>query len=189
VFGLARGFANQIGQVAADYITLSNSSTLNPPNAVTFEAWVFLTENITLSWINGTPLFNRDDSYAGIQGYSFAIYTPCDGVTVNALLFYDGGPGGCSTQGLTVGQWHHVAFTLASDGLTKILQLFVDGQLAGSYSYAGGLYTNAFTTFIGRRFGSGGGFPYNSGFVGVIDEVRVSNIVRSPSEFFNVVNP
>lgn len=70
VFGNARAFANKLGEVAHDYLSVNNSATLNPPNALTIEAWVYLTMPAA-GWQNGIPFINRDDSWSGVQGYSY----------------------------------------------------------------------------------------------------------------------
>jgi uncharacterized RDD family membrane protein YckC len=180
-FGLARRFSNEVGFVARDYISVTDSPALNPPEALTFEAWIYLTAN-SEGWTNGMPIFSRDDSYMGVQGYSFGVGS-CDANL--GLVFYDGELGVCKgwVPGLDLGQWHHVAFTLESNGGQKSVRLYIDCRQVAQAFAPGTLHRNHLTTFIGRRFGSAGAFPYNSGFAGLIDEVRVSNRVRSPAEF------
>ncbi len=184
-FGAARSLGNTFGATAHDFISLGNDGSFNPPRALTFEAWIKLQTQVPTEWTNGLPLFNRDDSWAGVQGYSFAIITPCNGVA-NALHFYDGDLSVCSATSIAINEWHHVAFTLEQEGGSKTAQIFLDGQLVGKQTVAGQVRTNAATTYIGRRWGSAGSFPYNSGFAGAIDEVRISDRVRSPKEFMTV---
>ncbi len=180
-FGNGRRFTNIVTAVPNDWVSLGNSPSLNPSNALTVEAWIYPTTNPPDGY--GVPIVSRDDSWGGTQGYTFNIIKdPCNGFT-NPLFIYDGDIGLCSNASVPINQWSHVAFTLASNGSTKTAQLYLNGQLVGQQTANGPLRTNSLTTYIGRRWGSSGGSPYNRGFDGIIDEVRFSNKVRSATEF------
>jgi len=70
-------------------------------------------------------------------------------------------------------EWHHVAFTY--DGST--VRNYIDGQLDASYSQTGDANTN------GDSLGIGTNLPWDdSGFDGVIDDVRVYDRVLSDDE-------
>jgi hypothetical protein len=183
VFGNARRFDNAVNAVAEHFITLSNSATLNPSTAATFEFWVFptATTSIVDGWPNGNPVLNRDDAWGGIPGYSFHLYTQPD-FAENRPYFYDGVTL-IGDEGLAIDRWSHVAFTFENVDGGKLGKLYVNGRLTASATMPSPLRTNNFVTYLGRRWGSAGGFPYNGGFLGRIDEVRISDRVRLPSEF------
>lgn len=184
-FARGRRLTNDVNNVASQYISAGNSSALNPP-ALTFEAWIRMNTAPSAA-ANIIPIFGREDSYAGNIAYIFEVIDQCTaGGPANALHIYDGDVSLCSSTGLVTGRWYHVAFTLAASGGSKTAQIYIDGQLAGTQTVSGSMHTNAFTTYIGRRWGSSGGAPYNRGFDGDIDEVRVSNKVRAASEFHTV---
>lgn len=91
---------------------------------------------------------------------------------------YDGtnGPNIMSTAKINDGQWHHVAMTVAS-GSPKTMSLYIDGILQGSTTDN----TNATTTnnsplYIGVR-GIQGRY-----FKGEIDEIRIWNVAKTPTQ-------
>ena len=78
------------------------------------------------------------------------------------------------------GQWHHVALTAAVDTQS----LYLDGACIGSLSGTIGQYD-----MVKNQIGNGYANSYLTGvngwaeFNGVIDETRISNIVRNPNTF------
>jgi len=88
---------------------------------------------------------------------------------------------------ITAGDWHHVVFTFGSHGM----KLYVDGALANTHSYTGGLGptsggTGNFEPFTIGALTTGSGNltvnPTNSEFEGKIDDVRFYNRELSLAE-------
>lgn len=66
------------------------------------------------------------------------------------------------------GGWHHLAFSFGEEGM----KLYIDGVLAGTDAYAGGLQHNRQTIAIGASNATRTGFATN-GYAGLVDEVAV----------------
>jgi len=183
-FALARRFDNSPTSSASDFISLGTSESLNPPEAATFEFWLYLTSSTSTEdgWTNGNPILSREDATVGDAGYLFATYT-APGFPANRPYFSDGNT--CmSPQGVPLGSWTHVAFTLQNNlNGTKTCEIYINGNLTASIIMPDPIRTSSAVTYLGRRFGSGGGVLENQGFQGIIDEVRISDRVRSPDEF------
>lgn len=136
----------------------------------TLEAWV---------WMSGEPC--RCGTILRIDGknpWTYHIVEMMPKTAKVRYMTYDGKKGhGVSSKPLAKG-WHHVAATYrAADGK---MELSVDGVSQGRNSYVR-------TTCRGARLGIGGMKPRGASpkagnpFTGVIDEVRVSNVVRISS--------
>lgn len=182
-FGKAKRFNNAANSTAVDYINCGNSPSLNPSSAITIEAWIYLTTSSNgYNGNNTIPIISKDDSWGGSQP---AYTTSVDGSSPNNIPngsfgFSIYAPG---TSSLQLNRWYHLAFVAFNNGGTATGKVYVNGSLDGSQTVSGNLATNSLNTWIGRRYGVSGGAPYNAGFAGLIDEVRISNIARSPSEF------
>ncbi|MEA2162244.1 MAG: hypothetical protein QOK37_371 [Thermoanaerobaculia bacterium] len=174
--GNGRRLSNDVSNVARQFITLGNASAFNPTQALTFDAWIYPTsgpEGLT----NGIPIISREDSWMGNIAYILELGTrPC------ALHLYDGDVSLCADVIVPVNSWSHVAFTLEGHRGTKTARLYLNGVAAGEQTVSGSLKTNALTTYVGRRWGSQGGSQYNRGFDGIIDEIRLADVARSPQE-------
>ena len=76
--------------------------------------------------------------------------------------------------------WYHVAATY--DGSS--IKLYINGCLVADSSHSGNIITNDFISAIGTRSGS----PITDHFRGLIDEVRIWNVARTPSQIANNMN-
>jgi gliding motility-associated-like protein len=76
--------------------------------------------------------------------------------------------------------WYHVAATY--DG--NSIKLYVNGCLVADSAHTGTIVTNDFISAIGTRSGS----PITDHFRGLIDEVRIWNVARTPSQIANNMN-
>jgi len=81
----------------------------------------------------------------------------------------------------TTGEWHHVVATF--DGAT--MQLYHDGQLAGTTSAAGILLDENLAFIIGAQSRAGGPSDY---FNGSIDEVGYFNTILAPEDIETIMN-
>jgi len=148
-----------------DLVTMSNSYTTEP--SFTFEAWINSNnkQGYALSQfdVNSVPYMGAFIQH--YQGGSYQMYV-----------------GGSMVQGLsTVGQWHHVVGTY--DGSTA--RLYIDGVQTGAA--AATLDWPGLDMLIGDRTAG------NRAYSGIMDEVRFSDVARSPAyvqaSFLNQNNP
>ena len=79
------------------------------------------------------------------------------------------------SMALFAGQWYHVAATRSWDGTTATWSLYVNGALAGSYSSTLSFWASGANLYLGAD----GGVSGNPSFIGLIDEVRLSNFART----------
>jgi uncharacterized protein (TIGR02145 family) len=136
-------------------------------------------------WIN--PNWNGDDGndhYVLRYGYAGGMLIGKDGANSWRILFNRWGPPGFPEVGAyvnvsgewTAGIWHHAAFTW---GFDKI-QIFIDGQLRAENPV-----TDLLFYVMDTDFQLGSIDPFYGGADAVIDELRISNIVRTPEEIYN----
>lgn len=139
------------------------------------------------NWINGNIIIDRDIYFAGDYGdygislaggrVAFGVNNGTEGTTL------------CGITDIADGQWHHLALTRsAADGG---LAIFIDGRRdaqapgpLGDISYRDGRptdYPNDPFLVIGAEKHDAG--PEYPSFHGWIDELRVSTIVRYPTDF------
>lgn len=119
------------------------------------------------------------DSFAGFHldigsdGYLDAQISDTEGTTVTA---HSDGPYSADT-------WHYVAFTF--DKSESTLRLYLDGKLVGenTNNSLNGLYNSDLPVYIGRTRLTNDLF-----FDGAMGSVRISRVVRSPKEIFEVYN-
>ncbi len=123
------------------------------------EAWIF-TGNAGSSW---RGIITKQLAYGMF-------------LETNNFVIYDWGGGGekSTNVNLADSQWHHVVVTFQS-GVTNGTILYIDGgvKLTTSMSVSG--------QSVGLVAGSGGDPANGQDFIGSIDEVRVSNAVRTSS--------
>lgn len=110
-----------------------------------------------------------------ITNYAFSSYNcDCDPPSHNNWVGMTNGIIGLPSAALvTANSWHHYASTWGSQGF----HFYIDGRLVytNSNTYAQSPYTAWWA--IGGLIGGGPASP--SGFTGVIDELRISNIQRT----------
>ena len=94
----------------------------------------------------------------------------------NLAVHFGGGLHGWwyTDAALPLGKWTYIAVTL--DG--PALKLYVNGALAQSTDYAQGSNSTAYDLGIGNASDAG----FNIPFTGIIDEVRLSKVARTPAE-------
>jgi hypothetical protein len=200
--GGVRGFSLRFfGTQRDDVDRVKVRSDLGPVNVAgdfTFEAWLKATGSDNpldacgsggAGWINGNIFADRDIYGSGDRGdwglslnrgrVAFGVEVGSSGATL------------CGATSLTDGGWHHVAVTRrASDGRQ---QLWVDGRLDGTVLGAGGdvsYRTGRATTYPQSDpflvFGAekhDAVPPGVGGYSGLLDEVRLSRVVRYDGGF------
>jgi hypothetical protein len=158
---------------STSYLVVSNNPTagdLNPTNALTLEAWVYL--NSFDNWHH--PIISKDGCYFdrqylltvnNLQTFRFHIGTAC------GFCYADG------TNVVPVGAWTHVAMTY--DSATQKLILYVNGVKDTEVSsIAGPIISTTQPVFIGGTPQSC--FPYF--FPGFIDEPTIYNRALTATE-------
>ncbi|MDQ3008841.1 MAG: DUF2341 domain-containing protein [bacterium] len=151
-----------------DYIGAGNQSALNASSAFTVSGWINRTADSagSASTIAG--------KYGGTAGWFFEVTDSTDGGP-NQVRWFLSGVSDTSLYGivnLSMGSWDHVVGVY--DGANKLI--YVNGQLTASEVTTGTPGTTTDPFQIGYDTGTGGANNYTNG---KIDEVRVSNIVRS----------
>lgn len=164
------------GMAAADQVTGTINGSLNfDPSGeyinVTDSASLdTLSSNITVSaWING-------DAFTGSYRRVIARnstptqrwYIENDGATPGRLLYFGGATGTTSTQTLQAGKWYYVTMTVNSSNETLYINGIRDSQGVGNATIA-----------TDGDIGIGADADGTTSWDGKIDEVRLSNTVRS----------
>lgn len=112
----------------------------------------------------------------GANPWTYHILQRDAGTSRITYVTYDGEKGSSVRSGDLAEGWHHVLATW--DAGAAQISLYVDGEFCGSNNYVE-------TTCAGQPVGIGGVAhgstnPVANCFVGLIDEVRISSIVRDP---------
>lgn len=139
---------------SSDYIEANDAASLDLTTNGTIEAWIKTSTNKANNWF-----LCKNGNY-------------CLGVNATgALLFTGASAQDNAGTSLLAGQWHHIAVTDNNTTATY----YVDGAASGTADAAawGSTLTNTL------RIGRDGGTNY---FSGAIDEVKISNVVRSADE-------
>jgi len=146
------------------YVRIKNNKSL-VPTQVTLEAWVFPTQ------LDGNKniICNTEGSGNNIR-------------FENGMLkayIHNGGEYATPTGGpaIAADKWYHTAVTY--DG--KVATLYLDGEVIGEADRKGTITESTQDLFIGSETdGNQPNASYN--FFGIIDEVRVWNVARTPDE-------
>lgn len=132
------------------YLTVNNSSLLNPTSAITLSVW------IKANSLSGNRVIFKKQSWGA--SYELAVYG-------GLLTFTLNGPGSVSIAAPSTGAWHLITATY--DGSAK--KIYVDGTLSISQAASGAIGTNGEAVMIGT---SGGWENY---FSGLLDDARIYN--------------
>jgi hypothetical protein len=181
---------------ATDYVRVPDAPSLQfGEGSLTAEAWIN-PQSITDS--GGARIINNRGTGVGgsYAGWQFKIRNDAgswrfsDTGIDDAVLPYEPYEG---TTTYAYNQWYHVVMVYVAD---TELRFYVNGQLDGTLAQsASGSISNALPTVIGASIVDGGieNADNKQFFNGIIDEVRVSNEVRSAewiqTSFTNQNNP
>ncbi len=161
-----------------DQIRFPHSSSLDLKSEVTIELW-FKPESFT---------YKRGTLCTKYKGYYTNILTT--GQVSVYTYWNDGGSREKSTYmdantPMTIDKWHHIAWSESSQGYRKI---FMDSILDAQGSYEASIWTESSKLYMGHNYDSN-----KRRLDGVLDEVRISDIVRTPdwisTEYNNQNNP
>lgn len=102
------------------------------------------------------------------------------GTYLDAMVYIEGiGPHHLvGTTPITLGQWHHIAFT--RDISTGEEILYLDGKIEATYAnYEGISLGGSYTTYTWPHITGRDPFTESCSFDGVVDEIRLSSVVRT----------
>ncbi len=155
-----------------DHISISDHLTHDFSSGLTVEAWVkadALANHASL--VSKFTNFKREFTILLLNTGGVEYSITFDGSTEQ--YFY-------SNTTLTAGTWYHIALTY--DGST--MRAYINGTADGTYAVSGTIHNGTSDLYIGAR-SEGSLSRY---FDGTIDEVRIWNTVRSPTEIQNNMN-
>jgi len=143
------------------YVTIPNTTALNPTSAITLECWLN-TDNTSVQCIIGK----------GSAGYPYRLIKSTANtfrVIVNGNVFGSGNYGGI----IPTNQWVHLAFTYNS--VTSAYVYYMNGIPTQSGTQSVTLVSSNDPLTIG-------GGPSLALLSGMVDEFRISNYAKSPDE-------
>lgn len=156
------------------------ASALNVTNVYTVEAWIYPT-NLTGATID-IPTFGHTIFSASATAGQFPLWVTVYGPNVIVRSWTTSNTGVSYNAGLTVNNWYHIAVTATRGTLTK---LYVNGFEALSFTNNNAsTWPGSFTIGAIRPVRT----PTNLPFQGLIDEVRVWNVIRTQSEILASMN-
>lgn len=148
------------GDESQDFVEISDHKSLDLDEAVSMEMWLFLR---TVSSSGGT----------GVTKGSTYKLGPRNNLKAELRVTREGGSAAVlSNVDLPISEWVHIAGTYDSE--TGIGKLYIDGELDNEKEIGGEIVPNDNVLWLGR-----GANPYLDG---ILDEVRISNIVRTQKE-------
>jgi gliding motility-associated-like protein len=162
-----------------DWVEVQSNSSLDIPNNLTLEAWIYPCntsgEIISKLWCGG-----NQDQFHFYTSNGFLGFVWNDVANCGTVSTYQS-----TTNVITTPQWYHVAVVHTN---TSVL-LFLNGILI-SGSLTSGFYSNINLSISPLRIGVYRGIMGNYGnyFKGRIDEVRVWNTALTPAEIFSRYN-
>ena len=153
-----------------DHVTISDSFD---PTAYTLEAWVKPDDNTTMN------LFVRTSNNNPTSSWSHQLRITSGGKFEHYL--FDGSERSViGSTSITPGTWYHVVGTAENNG---VMRLYVNGDEEGTAQSINSLWEGGNGYIVGSNSGHGMGY-----FDGLVDEVRVWNIVRNISDIRVTMN-
>ncbi len=168
--GKKLGAAARIFNGTTDIISVPDASNLEINSAITVEAWVNTADTVS-QFIEKTGTGRYAYSFQISGGYPYFII----GGTAASGSYI----GRCAcTINIADGQWHHLVGTYNGNNSDTGIDIYVDGVVLDSSNFSATPFTPRGDTDGPLVIGGVTG----AYFAGTIDEVRISNIVRSPEE-------
>jgi predicted nucleotidyltransferase len=151
-----------------NYVQCGDSGSIGINNQLTIEAWI----KVSSSFPAASRVGNIIGKYNHSPNFNFEGHT--DG---RLRLWWNGGEVDVYATNLDMrdDSWHHVAVT--RDSAANQIIFYTDGQINGIFS-AGSDADYQWPLRIGGDFRSDPGIPFN----GIIEEVRLWNVVRTAHE-------
>lgn len=125
------------------------------------------------------------------NNYTGAIrsYITSDGTLKTSQYAGSGLYYGSNTNDINPAQWTHYAVTMdrSLTGAAERIKVYVDGVVAGTYNVSNGLISDP--AFIDKVLYIGARNANDIYYKGLIDEMRISDQVLTPSQFLSVPEP
>ncbi len=154
-------------RTSSQYVNFGNHDEFRPTGNVTIEVWVKF-DDIT----NYQLIFDSGSAGQGIA------MTMAGGTGVGTISFrtYRGGWAWPVSDALETGKWYYIVGVNDTDEVI----LYINGEPITPVAASGDIaYNNAIYCRIGGRYMGSAAY-----FDGLIDEVRISDIARSPEEIY-----
>jgi len=159
--GAALEFNGQNSQVV-----VADSPTLHPDTGnITVGAWIKVFSD-PKGWSNGGAIVYKGSAYQWVVNTNGALWLGVWGSRLESIGSYD------FTDHLN--EWHHVATTY--DNAAEHAWIYVDGELNIEGTVGAAIDQTTTELYLGYKADGGGRFD------GIIDEVRISDIVRTQDE-------
>jgi len=160
---------------ASQYAMVPGATNLTPSlGQLTFEAWV----NPHSKKCN--TILSKGDGGNALTDFIFQVGYDGTNCGVMNVSFYGGGGWDVSSNTVPTNTWTHVAVTF--DGTNKLF--YINGILDKISGQRTNLYNSASPVYIGRQ----GQVCSCNYFDGLLDEVRIWNVVRSQQEIHQYMN-
>lgn len=184
-FGSALSFNG--GANANNYVSIGASASINNLSQMTFDAWIYPR---TLGENNYGRIFQKDDGTT-LNGRGFEVSPG------NELYYWHGWSGSAGqsavwttpTNSITLKQWNHVVISYDDTSSSNNPIIYINGvnqTLTVGTAPSGSSGSDASgTLYLGNRNNGG---TYDRTFDGYIDDARIYNYIRSPSQVTEDMN-
>ncbi|MFC1714721.1 LamG domain-containing protein [Candidatus Poribacteria bacterium] len=136
-----------------------------------------LVEELTVeAWIKTSTVDIRTDIISKHEGGGYALIIDAGGIFRASFHIAGAYTPSRSATALEADQWYYLAATY--DG--ESLNVYIDGELEGEVPVQGAVTSTVVPLSIGGNSGPGGVTDYF--YKGAVDELRVSDIARTPDE-------
>ena len=159
--GVALEFNGQDSQV-----TVADSPSLHPATGnITIGAWIKVFSN-PKGWSNGGSIVHKQDAYQWVANTNGALWLGVWGSRLESIGSFD------FEEHLN--EWHHC--TVTYDNAATHAWIYIDGELNIEGTVGATIDPSSAELYLGFKADGGGRFH------GIIDEVRISDIVRTQDE-------
>ncbi len=186
--GGASGNSNSLDleKDSSQYMSAADSASLSPTGSITLESWIKLESKPADG--QDYVVIGKHETSSNKRSYQLGVVTT-EGTKTRVFMNLSSDGGGANIQyktsstQLSTGVWTHIAGVY--DVNAHSITLYVNGVDAGAADQAGNIssiYNSSYGLGVGAR--NIGGTPSHF-FDGIIDDVRIWNIVRSGSDILN----
>ncbi|PYR76157.1 MAG: hypothetical protein DMF87_18785 [Acidobacteria bacterium] len=150
-----------------DGARIAAAPSLQMSQGLTLEAWVYPTS------IANYPKLIWRDGVNNVSPYNLQLAWGNGSVGLSVSTI-NGTYAVWAFRAIVVNMWTHVAATY--DG--SVMRIFINGQLVNAVTASGSILPSIRDLWVGRA-------PWGEGFTGTLDDVRIYDRARSPSEIAN----
>ena len=147
-------------------VTVPDSPSLHPSTGnITMGAWIKVFSN-PKTWVSGGSIIHKQGAYQWVVNNNGALWLGIWGARLESIGTYD------FEQHLD--EWHHCAVTF--DNAAQHAEIFVDGELNIEGTVGAAIDQTTNELYLGFKADGGAHFD------GIIDEVLISDVVRTQEE-------